>query len=324
MGSPVLRAGVTALLVLGFAEAAARLGLALVAPHAYEVARNPHAGLWQQYTAPRARRPDERLVILLTNSQGHTRSDALAQQLYPVRLEALLNQADPRQGYIVANWAYPGASGHDLIVFAARAAAHRPDAVLLVTYSRNFTYVLDGQVLEDAGTDVHHLAYRRQVRRHLSPWFVRQFHATHPHAWLAAHSRLAQLHETVVALVKGRVAADARPALTRAAPWTDSADRLLEELYQTLRNGLPETPLLIISMPVGLDHYTPESPPHLAEFARQATVQFGRRPGVMVLDASTLLEPRLCSDETHLEPEGHALFAEWLFPHVLRMVERAR
>jgi hypothetical protein len=254
-------------------------------------------------------------VILITNSQGHVRRNGGVES-YPAQLGALLNHADPRHSYIVANWSVPGGNAPEMIVLAARAAAHHPDVVLLVSYSRNFTHQRRDPSLGATGIDVSHLAYVSQTRRHLSPWFLELFRVTDFRGWLAARRRLVQLRETFVSMVKGGTARQ-RPTLIEAKPWTERSSQLLNDFRQTIRRGLPQTPLLVVSMPLNPHRFTQESWPNVRAFTAQAHAQFDHQPEVAVLDATDLVDPALFTDETHMVVEGHERFAHWLLSQLM-------
>jgi len=319
--TPLVRASLSACLVLSLAEGAARVGVRAAAPHCYDTTRNLREGYWAQYTAPRKRRPDQRLIILITNSQGRMRRGG-GLDAYPARLQQQLAQWDPQHEYLLANWAMTGGNLAEMIVLAARAAAHRPDAVLLVTYTRNFREDQTRRTLEESWSDVSHLAYLPEVRRHLSPWFLEQFQVRSPRGWLAARSVLVQLHERFVSLVKGQtVRPGGRPALITAEPWTGMSSRLLDEFYRTFRHGLPTTPLVIVSMPLNPVRFTPESWPNILAFFPKAQGRLAGEPRVAVLDATGIVETRHFSDDTHVGTEGHDQFARWLFPRVAAVLE---
>jgi len=95
----------------------------------------------------------------------------------------------------------------------------------------------------------------------------------------------------------------------------------MAEFHRTLRRGLPETPLMIVSQPVNPPRFTPESRAHLREFVHQASVALGDDPGIVVADASDLCDEALYTSSTHLTEAGHRRFAAWLAPRVLAAIE---
>jgi len=310
----IFQAIVTALLVVTAAELLASMVVFGLSSHSYSTDRNAHAAwFWPQYTLPRPRAADERLVIVISNSQGDAR-ELKAAEAYPAMLERLLNESDRARTYAVANWSAPGIHSPEMTVLAARAAEHRPDAVLLVSFSQNFQDFGRRAPFAASKSDIGHLAYLPQVRQHLSPWFLKRFRITSRRTWLAARSCLLQLHEAFVGLVKGRTMRHAY--LLEARPWTKASSRQLDEFYLTFREGLPTTPLFVVNMPLNPKRFVPQTWPHVEQFDERVHAQIGGRPGVTVLDAATLVAPRHFLAATHLDAEGHEVFARWLLPYL--------
>ena len=69
--------------------------------------------------------------------------------------------------YTVANWSIGGASGPELLLLAARAAAHNPDLVMLVSHSEPFAYNRANMPLSFYISDSNQLACITDVREHL-------------------------------------------------------------------------------------------------------------------------------------------------------------
>jgi hypothetical protein len=319
---PLWPAGAVAVAVVALAEGAAAVGITRLAAHSYDVARKPYGELWLHYTRPRPRPASERLVLLITNSQGHVRKDGGIRS-YPARLQQLLNEAEPGRPIRVVNWAIPGGNAPEMIVLAARAAAHRPNAVLFVSYAHNFTYRESGLALERTRSDIHHLVYLPEVRRLISPWFLEAFPADSRSAWLATHSRLLQLREVLGSSVTGR-RRRSRGEPVAIKPWTGFSTLLLSELQWVLRRGLPSTPILLVSMPVNPERATPESGPTLRAFGARLQDVAGEDPLTTVLDAAALIPPGRFTDETHMDEPGHEQFARWLLPRVRAALGRSR
>lgn len=314
----------SALLVLALAESAAGVIVKhLQLPHSYAEGRNAKSNRgWRAYTAPRGRPANNRLVILITNSQGFAPEITDSSFTYPARLKALFERRDPNHSYIVANWAMNGGSAVEMVVMAARAAAHHPDAVYLLSYSENFVGWRIHQPLSYGASNVDYLAYLPDVRQYLSPWFLDYFEVNRFHGQLAVHSRLLRLHDLWMVKIQpirwGFVEEGPKYEL---ALWEPMGDRMLQEFYDTLRRGLPRTPLFIVNMPLNRLRFTAESGERLSEFSRMAQEVLGSEPGVTVLDAVDVIPPEHFHTWTHLNRAGHAEFAQWLFERSRQWME---
>lgn len=325
--SSLLRALAAAFVTFGAAEGVARLLLSHTPlAHSYEVTRNPHFRRgWVDFTSPRPRRPGERLIIVIGNSQGFFSETTDGSLAYPSRLRALLVKADPGHSHLVANWSIPGGAGPEMALLGARAAAHRPDVVVLVTYATNFTGVHAGKPLSFSISDIDQLAYLPEVRQSLSPWFLTHFDARDALAWLSSRSGLMRLRSRFLeqrdekwTWYPERGLNGANPPVPTSA-WTDTAGRLLLEFRQAIARRSPETTVLIVNMPVRptarLDWV------HLSALPEHARNMFWKDRRVTILDAMPVIEPRLFYSDLHMRPAGHEEFARWLLPHLRHALE---
>lgn len=322
---PLCAAALSALMVLGAAEAAARLVLSQLAlPHSYDVPRNPMIDLgWVPFTAPRPRAAHEKLIVVISNSQGFGREIEDADQIYAARLEQRLNARANGRRYIVANWSMNGGLAPDMILLAARAAAHAPDAVLVPTYCNS---VLDARIEHPDylnNRDVQYLGYEPQVRRLLSPAFLHHFWLSRPRGWLTAASGLLRLHHLFMmpghTVVFGRVK---WPPGVGQTPhdWQPRGEEMLKELAETLQRGAPKTPLVLVSMPIDLNRFTPESRPRLQAYATHLHRVMDGRPSIRVWDAVEAIPSEAFCAPTHFWAQGHAQFADWLAPQVAALM----
>jgi hypothetical protein len=323
-------------------------------PHSYDVPRNPHFRRgWSAYTEPRDRPNATRLVIVISNSQGFLRENPDGALAYPALLEAELDRSEATD-VIVANWSIAGGQSPEMIVLAARAAQHQPDAVLLVTSAGNFSPVWGSEPLSYWLSDVTGLAYDPEVRAQLSESFLERTSADDPLGWFAARSGIGRARRrfiekrdeawtwretapTRLGDVLERTLDQRGEGFTlgvgattkRHDPGSDSPGEterergmasLLGDFVDTLHATSPETLLLVVSMPIA----RPEQPGALwqaaASFGDTAARALDGRPGVTVVDAVEVVDPELFVHATHLHPAGHRRFADWLLPQLKRVL----
>jgi len=324
-------------------------------PNSYDVPRNPDFRRgWADYTSPRERAEGTRLVIVISNSQGFLRENPDGSLAYPALLEQDL-RAHAEGDVIVANWSIAGGQSPEMIVLAARAAQHRPDAVVLVTSAGNFASVWASQPLSYWLSDATGLAYDPDVRARLSEGFLERTSADDPLGWFsartgigrarrrfvekrdeawtwreAAPTRLGDVVERTLdqrgeGFTLGVGAPETRRGVARDEPAPSENERgsaaLLGEFFDALHATSPETRLLVVSMPIA----PPERPGAAwvaaARFHETAARALAGRPGVTVLDAVSVVDPSLFVHATHLQPAGHRRFADWLLPHVERVLD---
>ena len=325
-----LAAVITACLGLMTAEGAARIVAARLSRNSYSTHRNPYGDrFWRPYTAPQPRN-GEQLIIVITNSQGYLQESDPALG-YPAQLEGLLNAQNPAHKSIVANWALPGANAAEHIILAARAADHRPDLVLIASFSNNFSEDQTTHPLSYANNDVEQMAYLPQVRRRLSDGFLRRFRVHRPRAWLATYSALMNFHESVTFWLRDDASREDRLLRRRrnrppiaSEPVAEDGMRMMHELRRVLQRGLPDTPVLIVNMPISRWKIHPETWRYTDDFFERSREIFRGRPKTRVLDARESVDPALFYSATHMLPQGHARFARWLFPHVAGFLKGRR
>lgn len=324
------------LLTLGAAEVAARGVLAaLAAPDSYEARRNPHfARNWVDYTAPRPRDPGHRLIILISNSQGFAREYEDAAVCFPARLERALAEARPEDRWTVLNWSVVGGHGPEMAILGARAAAHRPDMVIYVAHTFNFTWRagVSPARLDQArwNSDIGELAHLASVRRRLSSEFLSRCQAFDPTTWLAAHSGLVRLRNRLIeprdgawSWETGEPRGETEIRSRRVGPWTPDSDWLLRECVRAPRRKVKSpTPVLFVSMPLRRPNFRPEDWLERTRFAARAQAALRAERLVVVHDAVSLVDPSLFCNLYHLKPRGHEILAEWLAPRVLKAMER--
>jgi hypothetical protein len=123
---------------------------------------------WYEYvgaTPPRA--PNERVILLLSNSQGYGREVA-EHETVAGRLQARL--ATESRTTRVVNWSLPGGQSFDFAVRAAAAHDLRPDMIILLAASALFSNPdVPRAGTETWATDAHQLLTRTAIRRHMQP-----------------------------------------------------------------------------------------------------------------------------------------------------------
>jgi hypothetical protein len=356
LGVAILAAFVTLLA----ADAALRLLDALApTPHSYEVPRNPHFRRgWSDYTQPRERPDTTRLVIVISNSQGFLREHPDGALAYPTLLEAALledlRDANEGEDVIVANWSIAGGQSPEMIVLAARAAQHQPDAVVLVTSAGNFAPVWGSQPLSYWLSDATGLAYDADVRARLSDLFLERSSADDPLGWLTARTgigrarrrfiekrdeawswrreaptrlgdvverTLDQRGEGFTLGVGGTTTRSGRAAgVAGQTERDDGTASLLSEFVDTLHGTSSETRLLVVSMPIARPEQPSAAWRAAARFHGSAARALAGRPGVTVVDGVEVVPREHFVHATHLRPAGHRRFAEWLLPHLTRIL----
>ncbi len=319
-------AALVAAIPMAAAEGIARWVTVRIVAQSYEAHNNPLKDrFWRQYTAP-VDSAGGRHIIVITNSQGHL-SEANPEQGYSSQLERLLNEHDSKHAYHVTNWALPGANATEMVILAARAADIQPDAILLVTFSNNFSEGHNHHPLSFARNDVEQLAYLPQVRRRISSWFLDRYNVSRPRGWLAAHTGLINLHDSLVFWLRDDrdlgerlfQSMQDRPAIP-VQKVSDDGMRLMREIRNVLQRGLPHTPVLVVSMPLSERKVLPETWLYADSFFEEAQMVFNDKKQFTVVDAKQVVDSVFFYTASHMRPEGHRLFAEWLLPYVLHLL----
>ncbi len=312
---------VGALVFLG-AEATARRVAPTPDPSSYDAPRNPYfLRAWPEYTAPRPPRPaDEERIVVLTNSQGYLRERADGRETWPARLEEFL-RARGRNAQVL-NWAVPGASGAELALLAARAVEHRPEVVLVVSYSENFGPFWRRKEISFARSDVPELAYLPEVRRRLPASFLRSVDAYEPLGWLQAHltlmdlrSRLFEWRERWTFVpVEPKRPPERKLVLHEARNFA-----LLADLLHPLARARPRPRVLLVAMPLNPEGFEDLAP--AAAFAAACRTWAERADWITARDATHLFPADVYYGPRHFRPEAHRAFAEWLLPDVERLLD---
>ncbi len=325
----LLKATLTAVAVVLVAELAARAVVARQPlAHSYDFSRNPNYRRgWVAWTEPRPREPDERLIVLISNSQGFAPEIPEDERIYSARLARRLDEAEPTHRHIVANWSIGGGGAPEMVLLAARAVEHRPDLLMVVTHNTPFTRKRARDPLSFYISDTIELAYLDSVRDRLPGWFLRAHRACDPGTFLAAQSGLVQLRNRWIEHRDRRWVREARPPRIDLADRDhgnaavgQSGDLRLRLLVNVFRSGCPDAPVLLVNMPLYEPGWKPHVWPALAEFDdRMAGVVEGV-PGVTVLNAVNVVGHDRFYTHTHMTAQGHEAFARWLTPRVLERI----
>jgi hypothetical protein len=329
-----LIAALAVLAVLATSEALARIHLsANPLPDSYDAkCITTHERGFEPYTRPRERPTGERLLIVISNSQGQLtwNEPDPGPSLFPALLEKSLGP-----GTRVLNWSVVGGNGSEMTVLVARAAAHRPDAVLIAAGALNFRREMAVAPLSETGSDVEALAYLPAVRRHLPARFLER-HAVHEMpGFLSAHVGLVQWRHrfveqrtgnwtpTTAGQADGRFLDDLREGRVtpgrygtrQAEAWSPESDALLEDLRATLRSGAPDARLVIASQPVCTFVFDEASQEAISSLAPAATRLFGDDPNVRVVNLLGKVPPQNYFTWSHVGRRGHERIAALLLPH---------
>lgn len=142
--------------------------------------RNPlfRRGWREHVRGVEPKREGEKLIVLISNSQGYGRevSDA---ETYPALLEGMLNERWQRPVRLV-NWSLPGGSAPEFTLLCAAAHRLRPDIVLVASSPANFNASLlvsqmGGLVQQPWSSDIPHILAFEEVRRRVSPAFLERY-----------------------------------------------------------------------------------------------------------------------------------------------------
>lgn len=323
-GRSVLRAAAVAaalLIIAEFSAGRARPHL----PSATEggFARNPHyARGWPEYTRPDPASPSrsERLVIAISNSQGFLRERSDGSEAWPRKLAAELDALG--MSAQVLNWSMPGGNGAEMTLLAARARAHDPELILLVSYNDNFGDRWRRLPLSYGYSDAHHLAYLPEVRSRLPLDLLVATSGYDPLGWLGAHSSLLWLRNRwgdVGERWSWSVIEPAHRARSRAAGTATVKEggrfTLLGDFLRAAGAEESDGPsLMIVGMPLCAEVFRNREA--AGAFVNAAAERLAGKPRARALDATALVPDEEFYGARHLRPAGHARFAAWLAPQV--------
>lgn len=325
------KAMVTALVVIIAAEWLAHGVMGRVEfAHSYDVSRNPnYRRAWPAYTEPRPRAANEKLVIVISNSQGFAHELEDADQCYPHLLEEELNRQDAGSQYKVVNWSLGGVSGPEMLLLAARAVDHNPDAVLLVTHSNPFSHKRLSEPLSFYLSDTGQLAYTQPVRDRLPGWFLRQHEVYDPATFLETRSGLVKSRNTFIEQRHRRwliASADDEPRRGpikrfNAPEVRNSGDKLLKACIDIIQESHPDTPILLVNMPLCESKWTEQAWERLQSFGQTMQDIAEQSPRVTAINASEAVAQDQFITHTHMSAPGHVRFADYLLPHVNSLLE---
>lgn len=333
--------------LLSAAELTARHLLPRVAS-ATEEPRNPYRFRgWPEYTrADRAPAGTGRLV-LLSNSQAvagelrphHIYAVALAQRLTELQVGGFTN-------WQVLNWSVEGMTSMEYMLLAARARQAQPDAVLLAAGMPEFrTANLTNGILFSR-SDIHRLATRPSLMRHLPRAFLRRHYNLEDALTATARDRLAlvryrdffwnwldlrwpgvqpafyaplnNFHPWGLKKIKTKARLGPVAWLPQDQSNLDYSDdcRLLVE--ETLRQvSLIEARLkLVISVPVRDQAHEGAHGEKLTLFLRHMAESSASVPGLSYTDLHALIPPDGFMDGAHLRGRYHAVYGQRLADEV--------
>ncbi len=288
-------------------------------PTSYDAPRNPHFRRdWVRWTRP-AESATGRAIVVISNSQGFLRERAEGELSYPAALERLL---DERTGEAVdvLNWSVPGGKIPEMIVLAARAGAHAPSDIVLVTYTENFVGETMRSRLSFGISDVPLLAAVPAVRGLLSDEFLARFKVGSVAPYTSVYTGYGSLRWRTIEnanedwdWVIDDPDVDLSTLGKTVEAWDEDSSWALREFVETAQRAAPGAQVHVVAMPLARPAWTDEAwGTHgaMVERVRESVVRGGGR--VFVWDALELLPPELFYTHTHFRAEGHALFAEWL------------
>lgn len=92
---------------------------------------------WGHHAYPAPQKPQEKLIIIISNSQGYG-TEVEDEQTYPFILEQLLNQSG-KETYKVLNWSVPGGQIPEQLILTAAAARLHPEKLLFINSPASFS-----------------------------------------------------------------------------------------------------------------------------------------------------------------------------------------
>ena len=288
-------------------------------PSSYDEARNTFfLRGWRRYTAPEdlPETDDTYLVILISNSQGFLVENADERLTYSQQLELILNQK-MKQPVEVLNWSAPASNAAEQIILAARAISHQPNLILWVTHNTNLVRA-QFRPLDFYSTDVTRLAYHPTVRQYLSDTFLSEHEANDPLDMLDTQTGLGKLAHVfeqdrywVWWWIPQRGAFG-----THLRDWDDKAIYYVNEFYETVNRSEIDIPIAFVSMPLNAEHYSDEEWAEMIAFPERVRDIYTGRDNIRVFNAIEVIPQKLFFTSTHMRPDGHRMFAEWLAEHV--------
>lgn len=288
-------------------------------PSSYTVARNPYfLRGWQHYTAPEStpQHDDTYRVIVITNSQGFMQEHWEDNLSYMSTLEIMLqNQMD--QTVEVLNWAAPASNAAEQIILAARAIDHHPDLILWVVHNTNLVRE-PFQTLDFYSTDISRLVYDPSVRQYLSDRFLRIHNGYDPLAWLNVHTGYGKMSHILDQERYFRwwwTPQELKDTIF-TGDWTDQSIFYANEFYETINRSPVPISTRVVSMPLNALPYPPQAWAEMNLLDDRLKDIYDGLPHIQVYDAIDSIPQPMFYTHTHMRPDGHNLFAKWLYQHV--------
>jgi len=321
-----MRRFLTTLLVAVAALLAAE-GLARALPpstlHCSLTDRNPAVRYgWPGWTAPRDRPAGQRLVVVLSNSQGFAPELEDPSLTWPSRLRRRLLEGGDAAVY---NWSLNAARGPELAVLAAQAGRHEPDLVLVVAGSGTFSQAQATWRVGFRANDLRDLLADPAAARRLPEPLIAGLRAQVGLRWtdhVRARSGLVRLRDRLPLLEKGiaQVAQEtpedgggsggAGGNTLGAHRGEGAGDALLDALRQAAG-----APVLFVGQPLGPGASEADRAARRA-FVERTAARWQPDAGASIVDAADAVTPERFLSLTHLDARGHADFAAWLGPRV--------
>ena len=302
---------------LGIGEGLAGVALKRIErPSSYSEPRNPHfINDWVAYTAPKPEPAPGYRVIVISNSQGFMRERAEGEWCYASLLEDKLRESGYGENAEVLNWSIPGGSAMEYTLLAARSVSHNPDVVILCGYNNDFSEYWNEQPLSSMSSDLVGLAYKQEVRANVPERFLKNIQAFSVGDWLGMNSDLVAWHDWYTRNKEDWTFVSAEPGPRTKLKIFKMAGNVSPELIEnfffaaTAEGTNPS--LRVVSMPLNQDQFSGFE--HAMAFSNAAADVAQKWPMVEVGDATQLLPPEMFYGGRHMRPEGHRLFAEYLF-----------
>lgn len=288
-------------------------------PDSYEAPRNPHFRRdWVRWTGAPEPLPGDRRIIVISNSQGFLRENAHGELCYSARLEAELSERLGERCEVL-NWSIPGGKLPEMIVLAARAGAHDPTDIVLVTYTENFVGRSIRSPLSFSISDVPLLTGIPEVRSLLSPGFRRGFKVGNVSPYTGLHTGYGDLRwKTVEGTDEAWDWKIFEPTIAvkdldkTVEPWDEDSSRMMREFVETAGRAAPDARVLVVAMPLARSAWTPDAWEELDRMRGNVAQATTGLAGVRALSAIDLVPDALFYTHTHMRAEGHEVFARWL------------
>jgi len=293
-------------------------------PNSYDAPRNPHFRRdWVRWTRPPATLPDARRMVVISNSQGFLRERPEGELCYTARLEELVAERTDAPAEAL-NWSIPGGKIPEMTVLAARAAAHDPTDIVLVTYTENLVGESMRTRLSFGISDAPLLTALSEVRELLSDEFQSRFDVGNVAPYTSVYTGYGAFRwKTVEGADEDWYWRKKEPDLDLSTlektvdPWDDDSSWALREFVETARRAAPNATIHVIEMPLPKPAWTPEAWAIHQEMATNARAALEGFQGVQIHDALTLIPPDQFYTHTHFRAEGHETFARWLADRIL-------